>query len=241
MLSLLFSISLSSAQATPTADDLLAAIDRNMNYDTRSSQIKMTVVKGRRTKVYEMESHGRGRDQAAIEFMAPARDKGTKMLKKGDELWMFLPSIEKTQKISGHMLRQGMMGSDMSYEDLLESTQLVNIYTATVTGTKEIDGRSCYQMEMIANSKETTYAKRVSCIDTEYLVPIQEQLYATSGMLLKEWTMTSIQNIDGRNFPTKLIVQDKLQANSVTTIEFVELKFSVPLEDEVFNKRWLER
>ncbi len=232
---------LNLAHATPTATELLRSIDNNMNYDTRTAQIKMTVQNGRRTKVYEMQSQGRGSDQAAIEFLAPARDKGTKMLKKDSELWMYLPSIEKTQKISGHMLRQGMMGSDMSYEDLLDSTQLVNKYNATVVGTEEINGRSCYQMEMIAISKETSYSKRMSCIDTEHLVPIQEKLYATSGMLLKEWTMTNVKEFNGRKFPTTIVVQDKLQADSITTIEFVKLDFSVELEDEVFNRRWLER
>jgi len=229
------------ATAAPTAAELLVAIDNNMNYDTRTAQIKMTVANGRRTKVYEMKSQGRGSDQAAIEFLAPARDKGTKMLKKDSELWMYLPSIEKTQKISGHMLRQGMMGSDMSYEDLLDSTQLAEIYNATVIGTEEINGRTCYQMEMIAISKETTYSKRISCVDAEHLVPIQELLYATSGMLLKEWTMTNVKEFNGRKFPTTIIVQDKLQTDSITNIEFVKLDFSVELEEEVFNKRWLER
>ena len=229
------------AQAEPSASELLQAVDANMAYDTRSAEITMTVTTSRRTKVYHMRSYGRGKEDAAIEFLSPVRDKGTKMLKKGDVLWMYLPSIEKTQKISGHMLRQGMMGSDMSYEDLLESTQLTTYYTATVIGTDTIDGRSCYKLELIAKSPETTYAKRTSCVDTEYLVPITEQLYATSGMLVKEWTMSNVTNFDGRNFPTTLVVQDKLQAGSTTTIEFTSLQFSVDLEDEVFSNRWLER
>jgi outer membrane lipoprotein-sorting protein len=227
--------------AEPSAQEILDAVDANMAYDSRSARIKMTVSTGRRTKVYEMQSFGRGKHEAAIEFFAPARDKGTKMLKKDDELWMFLPSIEKTQKISGHMLRQGMMGSDMSYEDLLEATQLSDYYTATVIGTDVVSDRPCYQVEMIAKSTETTYSKRLSCIDTEYLVPVQEKLYAVSGMLLKEWTMTDVQDFNGRKFPTTIIVQDKLQEDSITTIQFVSLEFSIPLEDEVFHKRWLER
>ena len=201
----------------------------------------MTVTTGRRIKVYEMQSYGKGKEEAAIEFFSPARDKGTKMLKKNNELWMYLPSIEKTQKISGHMLRQGLMGSDMSYEDLLETTQLSEYYTANVIGLATVNERPCYQMEMIAKSEETTYAKRVSCIDTEHFVPVQEKLYAVSGMLLKEWTMTDVKDFNGRKFPTTIVVEDKLQQNSVTTIEFISLEFSVPLQEEVFNKRWLER
>ena len=230
-----------SALASPSAEEILMAVDRNMAYDTRHAKIEMIVVKGRRTKVYKIESYGKDASQAAVEFLAPARDKGTKMLKKDNDLWMYLPSIEKTQKISGHMLRQGMMGSDMSYEDLLEATKLTELYTATVLGIDNVDGRPCHQIELIAKSDDVTYAKRISCIDVEHSVPLTEQLFATSGMLLKEWTMTDIKDFDGRKFPTTLVVQDQLRENSTTTIRFTELQFSVDLEEEMFNRRWLER
>ncbi|MEC8380301.1 MAG: outer membrane lipoprotein-sorting protein [Myxococcota bacterium] len=239
-LSLLLSFS-SLSMAAPTADEILAQIDQNMNYDTRTAQLQMTVTKGRRVKIFEMTSHGRGADEAAIEFKAPARDKGTKMLKKGDELWMYLPSIEQTQRISGHMLRQGMMGSDMSYEDILESSALKDIYTATVVGEETILERPVYRLELIAKSNEVAYAKRVSWIDSEFLVPVKEELYATSGMLVKEWTMTDVIDIEGRKFPTRIVVEDKLQANSKTEMQFISVDFKVDVEDEVFSQRWLER
>ena len=103
----------------------------------------MTVVKGDRTKSYKLHSYGRGAEEAAIEYLEPARDKGTKMLKKNEELWMWLPSVEKTQKLSGHMLRQGMMGSDMSYEDLMEQSTWRNAYSGTISGEETVDGRKC--------------------------------------------------------------------------------------------------
>lgn len=239
-LSFLLSISPVS-MATPTADEILEQIDQNMNYDTRTAQLQMTVTKGRRVKTYEMTSHGRGANEAAIEFLAPARDKGTKMLKKGDELWMYLPSIEQTQRISGHMLRQGMMGSDMSYEDILESSALKEAYTATVTGEETLLDRPVYRLELVAKNNEIAYAKRVSWIDSEYLVPVKEELYATSGMLVKEWTMTDVIDVEGRKFPTRIVVEDKLQTNSKTEMQFVSVDFKVDVEDEVFSQRWLER
>ena len=229
------------AYGVPTVEEILEAVDKNMTYTTRTSELKMTVEKGRRTKVYEMKSHGRGKDEAAILFLAPARDKGTKMLKQGDALWMYLPSIEKTQKISGHMLRQGMMGSDLSYEDLLQSSSLMELYNAKVVGEEEQNGRSCYRVELTAKDDTIAYPRRVSWIDSEYLVPVQEQLFALSGVLLKEWSMSEVQDFEGRMFPTKIVVEDKLQTGSMTTLEFSELHFSVELESEIFSQRWLER
>ena len=237
-----FLLSIATALASPEADSLLASIDQNMNFDSRSASLEMTVTKGKRVKVYEMDSFGRGADEAAISFSAPARDKGTRMLKRGGELWMYMPSIEKTQKISGHMLRQGLMGSDLSFEDMLETTNFRELYDGTVVGEEEREGRMCWKMELTARSNEVAYPRRVSWIDQEHLVPVHEDLYAISGMLVKSWTLTEVQEFDGgRKFPTRMVVEDKLQAGSQTVLVFEELAFSVPLEDEVFSQRWLER
>ena len=229
------------AYAEPTTDEILAAVDQNMTHDTRSSELRMTVEGKRRVKQYEMQSYSRGKEETALLFLSPSRDKGTKMLKKGDSLWIYLPSVEKIQKISGHMLRQGMMGSDLSYEDLLQSTMLTELYEAKMLGQEEQNGRLCYRIELRATDESIAYPKRISWIDVEYLVPVKEDLYALSDMLLKTWTMSGVEQIEGRMFPTKIVVEDKLQQGTLTTLEFVNVQFSVELEGEVFSQRWLER
>lgn len=244
MMAFLSALSLISnvALADPTAEELLEAVDQNMISSARSTQLEMTVVKGSRTKVYVMDSFSRGQDEAAVEFNAPARDRGTKMLKKGGELWMYMPSIERKQKISGHMLRQSMMGSDLSYEDILQATQLQELYTASVVGSEEMNGRTCWKLELTARDDTVAYPRRVSWIDQEHSVPVREELYALSGTLLKTWDLSEVQVFDdGRAFPTRWVVEDQLQAGSQTTLVFQNLNFTVELEDEIFHERWLER
>lgn len=229
------------AAALPTMDELLARVDANMTFDTRSATMTMTVTKSGRVKTYEMKSYGRGADEAAIEYVAPARDAGTRMLKKGDELWMYLPSIEKSQRISGHMLRQGMMGSDFSYEDLMESADLRTRYKGSITGEEVIDGAACYKVEMNATTPDLSYPKRVMWVDKATLVPRRQELYAVSGMLLKVLTMSDVKTFGTRQFPTRIVAEDKLQQGSKTEIVFKSIEFSVKLEEEVFSMRWLER
>lgn len=225
----------------PSAEDLLSRIDANMTYDTRSSRFTMSVTKNGRVKSYEAQSYGRGKDDAAVEFLSPPRDAGTRMLKKGDELWMYLPSIEKVQRISGHMLRQGLMGSDFSYEDMMEANDLRSHYKAVVTGKESKDGRPCFRVEMTALSADVTYSKRISWIDAEHYTPVREELYAVSGMMIKVISMSDVKPFGGRSFPTKMVAEDKLQAGSKTEMTFMDMSFSVAVPEEVFSQRWLER
>lgn len=224
-----------------TVDDLIKSIDKNMTFETRESTMTMTVTKSGRAKTYQMHSYAKGADTAAIEYLAPERDKGTKMLRIGQDLWMYMPSVEKTQKISGHMLRQSMMGSDMSYEDMMESSAWKDKYSGVIDGNETVDGRACFKMTMTAKSADTLYAKRVVWVDQATFIPLKQELYAVSGMLLKTWTMGDVKSIEGRQWPSKMVIEDKLQQGSKTELTFDSIDFSVEFQDEVFSTRWLER
>ncbi|MBM4366757.1 MAG: outer membrane lipoprotein-sorting protein [Deltaproteobacteria bacterium] len=224
-----------------TVDEMLDHVDKNLTYDSRESSVRMTVVKSGTTKSYLMHSFGRGAEEMAMEYLEPARDKGTKMLKKNDELWMWLPSVEKTQKISGHMLRQGMMGSDMSYEDLMEQSTWRDAYTGTVVGEETLDGRKVWKVDLKAKDTTVSYPRRLIWVDQASYIPLKQELYALSGMLLKTWTMSDIRTVGDRQFAYKMVVEDKVQKNSRTEITFESVAFAVPLEEEVFSTRWLER
>ncbi len=225
----------------PDPVQLLHSMDANLQFDTRTSITTMQVVDSRHTREYRMLTHARGLDEAAVEYLSPEREKGTKMLKLGDNLWLYLPRSERVQKISGHMLRQGMMGSDISYEDLMQGTDFEDMYEATVKAEDLLDGRPCWKLEAIARDDTVSYPRRVLWIDEEWLIPSRQELYALSGMLLKVWTMTEVREIAGRQVPMLMEIEDKLKQGSRTVLRIEDLQFGVDLEDEVFSQRWLER
>ena len=225
----------------PSADQLMDRMDKNLTFEARRSRTVMTV-EGRRTRVYEMVSYGRGEEDAAIEYLAPPREKGTRMLKLGDDLWIYLPAVDKVQMISGHMLRQGMMGSDVSYEDMMASRELRKRYRATVSGEGTAEGRPCWKLELTARDDTVSYPRRVSWIDKETFIPLKQELYALSGMLLKTWTMSEVKDFPGgRKFPTRMTVQDHVKKESVTRLEFKGIEFGIQFPQEIFSRRWLER
>ena len=230
------------AEAFPDVDTLLGGVDANLTFTSRAATMRMTVEGKRRTRVFEMQSFGRGEDQAAIEYLAPARDKGTKMLRRGDELWMFMPAVDRVQKISGHMLRQGMMGSDVSYEDMMGAAALRDAYTAEVVGSETVGGEAVWKVEMKAKDDSVAYPRRVAWITKDSRVPVRQELYALSGMKLKTWEMSEVKTFDGdRRFPTRMEIIDHVSEGGRTIIELTEMSFGVELDNEVFSQRWLER
>ncbi len=175
------------------------------------------------------------KQNSLTEFTNP-RDRGTKFLKRGDELWMFFPDAEDIVKISGHMLNQGMMGSDFSYQDLMESDKLIDLYEFEIISEEEIDGRPCYVLEGLAREgKEVSYYKRKIWIDKERFVGLKEELYARSGRLLKELNVLQVEEIEGRWYPLRSVMEDKLRKDTSTEVILKAIEFNPLIPEGTFT------
>ncbi|HJM96454.1 MAG TPA: outer membrane lipoprotein-sorting protein, partial [Candidatus Marinimicrobia bacterium] len=124
-----------------SVQEIIQAMDDNLNAKSRILTSKMIVHGRRSSRTIESKNWVVGIDKAFTEYLSPPREAGTKMLKDGDKLWTYSPQTDRVIQISGHMLRQSVMGSDMSYNDMMEDRPLVELYKATLEGSVEIDGR----------------------------------------------------------------------------------------------------
>ena len=241
-LSLLFFTLLFGQKSQMTVEQIISAMDKNLNAKSRIMKSKMIVHGRRSTRTIESRNWVIGIDQAFTEYLSPPREAGTKMLKLDDKLWTYSPQTDRVIQISGHMLRQSVMGSDMSYNDMMEDKPLQDLYEATLEGSININGRKHWIMLLEAKVKGLSYPMRRAWIDTEYLLPMKEELYAKSGKLLKTATMTGVKKIQGRWFPSRFIYKDELKRNSKGT-EWVinEISFDINIPDSRFSKAMLRK
>ncbi|MFA5045232.1 MAG: outer membrane lipoprotein-sorting protein [Paludibacter sp.] len=227
---LLFIMAVGNAQNYPTGKSLLDKVDNNMSAKTRILTAKMEIADLRATRTMISKSYTIGDKKAYTEYLAPAREKGTKMLKLEDRLWIYSPSTDRTIQISGHMMRQSVMGSDMSYEDMMNDKPLLEQYKADVTGEETVDGRKCWVVLLTAIIPDVSYFTQKMWIDQEKFVPLKIEAYAKGGKLLKRTTLTNVQRIQGRWFPMSMVYKDMLKQGEGTkmTIQEVQLDANIP-------------
>lgn len=225
-----------------SADDIMKAMDQNLNAESRIITSKM-VVKGRRSnRTIESKNWVVGTELAFTEYLSPPREAGTKMLKIGDKLYTYSPQTDRVIQISGHMLRQSVMGSDMSYNDMMEDRPIDELYSATIEGSIMLDGRDHWIMILDAKVKGLSYPKRRSWVDKEYLLPKKEELYAKSGKLLKTASLEGIKKIEGRWFPSKFVYKDELKRNSKGTEWIIDnIQFNKKIPNSRFSKALLRK
>ena len=225
-----------------SADDIMKAMDQNLNAESRIITSKM-VVKGRRSnRTIESKNWVVGTELAFTEYLSPPREAGTKMLKIGEKLYTYSPQTDRVIQISGHMLRQSVMGSDMSYNDMMEDRPIDELYSATIEGSIMLDGRDHWIMILDAKVKGLSYPKRRSWVDKEYLLPKKEELYAKSGKLLKTASLEGIKKIEGRWFPSKFVYKDELKRNSKGTEWIIDnIQFNRKIPNSRFSKALLRK
>jgi len=137
---------------TPTAAELLRRVDDNEIYSTIEYDGEMIIEHQNRRFVKTFKGWARGNVDSFIDFTNP-EDRGTKYLKTGGRLYVFSPDTERIMLISGHMLRESMMGSDMSYEDTLDNASLSSRYNPVLTGSDTLNGRPVWMLELNAISR----------------------------------------------------------------------------------------
>lgn len=217
-----------------TADEIITRRDDNEYIKTAKVEAEMIIISGNRQMNKTMLSYLE-EDNSLTTFTNP-RDRGTKFLKRGDSLWMFFPEAEDIVKISGHMLNQGMMGSDFSYQDMMESDKLTDLYNFELIGEEEIDGHQCYLLEGIAvEGKEVSYYRRKSWVDKERFIGLKEELYARSGRLLKVMEVIRVDEIEGRWYPVESVMENKLRENTRTEFIIHTIEFNPEIPPGTFS------
>ena len=239
---LLFGTGLLSAQQQPSAEDIIKEVDRNMSAKTTILESKM-IVHGRRTRrVISSRSWMIGQDKAFTEYLSPAREKGTKMLKLKDNLWTYSPQTDRIIQISRHMLRQSVMGSDLSYEDMMEDPKLFDDYEAELEGSEVIDSVDCWVIFLSARREGLAYNTRKIWIDKKRMIPLREELFARSGKLIKSLKISEVMKIGSRWYPKVWVFKDELKSSSRGTEWVIEkIKFDEKIPESRFSKSGLRK
>jgi len=225
----------------PTADQILKKVDENMSSENRIFESSMTINGNRNSRTITSKTYAVGDKKSFTEYLSPAREQGTKMLKQENQLWIYSPSTDRTIQISGQMLRQSVMGSDLSYEDMMDDRKLTDIYNASITGNEELEGRKVWVLDLKAKVADVAYASRKVWIDTERYIPLKEELFAKSGQLLKRSTLSDVEKIQGRWFPTKILFKDMLKEGKGTEFKITSVKFNQQIPEYIFTKAALKQ
>jgi outer membrane lipoprotein-sorting protein len=163
------------------------------------------------------------------------------MLKLEGQLWIYSPSTDRIIQISGHLLRQSVMGSDLSYEDMMDDRKLSDIYNAVVLKEEKIGDRNTFLLQLTAKVNDVAYYSQKIWVDAERFIPLQQEMYAKSNQLLKRTELKDVKQVQGRWFPTTIIYKDMLKQGNGTEFKMNSILFDQKIPAYIFSKAALKQ
>jgi outer membrane lipoprotein-sorting protein len=213
----LVALAAGSARAQITAEQILQRVDDNMTIRTVHSRAIMSITyREGDVRDLEFESWAEGEERSFLEFTSPPRDAGSRFLRVDDKMWIYLPRAARSVRIQGRMLEQ-------------------------IEREEPLDGRPTYVLYLTGKRRGLAYPQRRIWVDAERWVPLKEERFARSGKLLKTAVLSDVRQIEGRWYPFQMDLDNALQADTRTSLRFLELEFDIDIPEQVFSLRTLER
>jgi outer membrane lipoprotein-sorting protein len=220
----LISISLSAQ----TAEEILEQVESNEIFSSSKIIGTLSISDRFGERESSFQSWSLGDDYSLLEFTS-IEEEGQKILKVPSAMYLYFPDAEDLIKLQGAALRDSLLDSDLSYEDMLGDDALLENYNATLLGEENLDGVAYFKIELLAKERNVAYPKEILWIEKDRYVTKRIERYSLSGRLLKELEMREYLEQDGQLFPVVISVKDSLKRNSETifTIDSIELNISI--------------
>jgi len=247
LLLLIFGTSVASFGQELTGEEIISKVNELMNQDTVQSKVKMTITTSsdnERVFIYDSYSKNKG-EKNLMRYIEPKRAKGQAilMLNYADDIWMYFPRTKRIRKLATNAKSQKMEGSDFSYEDTGASDSFIEDFSSKNIGSEKKEGYDCYKIEMLKKEGiESGYSRLTMWIIKDSFIPIVIDYYDAENpeILLKTLIQYDIKNIDGITTATRMVMYNKLE-DSQTSIEMLEIKYNIELDDSLFTERYLKR
>jgi outer membrane lipoprotein-sorting protein len=217
-----------------TAEEIVTRLEEHRTFSTSRSEMTMTIRDRFGERTSSMISYSRGADEALIEFTSAA-ERGQKVLRTADEIYLYYPDAAELVRLQGSALRESLLGSDVSYEDLTGGKTILDTYEVELAGREEVDGHDTYRLTLTARRRNVPYPRQTMWVDTELFVARRTELHALNGRLLKTIASTRIEEVAGHPIPMEMVISDALKRNSSTTVVIDEIEVGIPLDEETFS------
>ena len=236
---ILFISSLAMAQ---DVKEIVRKADEKFRGLSSQGEMTMTIERPSWSRTVSMKNWTLGNDFSMIYITAPAKEKGQVFLKRYNEMWNWVPSIERMIKIPPSMMMQSWMGSDFTNDDLVKESSLVKDYTHNLLGDEVIEGFDCYKIELIPNEDAAVvWGKIYMWISKEELHWLRAEYFDEDGYLVNTETLSDIKMMDDRTMPTHLEMIPADKEGHKTILNFDNIEFNIDIDESFFSQQNMRR
>lgn len=242
VLVLLLLPALALAAERPSPEKLSRALDALYRADSSKGRMSMTVTTPHYERTLVMDVWTRGMEDTLIRIRSPRKERGVSTLKKGGEMWNYLPKVKKTIRVPPSMMMGSWMGSDFTNDDLVHASTWEEDYTVEYADAEAEEGELCLTYTPKPKAP-VTWSKVVACFGVEDHLPRRMAYYDEKGRKARKMVYDKVGELGGRRVPRRMTLTplSKDKEGHRTVIEFEEMEYGAKVPDQMFSLTYLRR
>jgi hypothetical protein len=219
-----------------SAREIIDRIDRLLRGESSHGTAVMEVATENWERSLTMEIWSLGTEYALVRIVAPAKEAGTATLKAGDDIWNYLPKVDRTIKIPASMMMGSWMGSHFTNDDLVKDSRLVEDYEIEIAFEGERDGVEVWDFVLTAKPEAPVVWGRIEYrVRKKDLMPVWAKYFDDEGNLARTLGFEDFRTVSGRTVPLLMNMRPADKPNERTTVRYTGLQFDVSLERSFFS------
>ncbi|MEL7833869.1 outer membrane lipoprotein-sorting protein [Fodinibius sp. Rm-B-1B1-1] len=224
------------------ATEIVKKADEKMRGESSRAEMTMQIVRPSWERSISMKTWSLGQDYSLILITAPARDKGSAYLKRGNEIWNWLPNINRTVKLPPSMMSQSWMGSDFSNNDLVREASIIVDYTHTLLGDTTISDHEAYKilMEPKPDAPVVWETVHIFISKNEYL-QLRTEFFDENEEMVRLMEGSEIKEIGGRIIPTRMEMIPLTEKGQKTVMIYQDIEFGIDISENFFSIQNMKR
>lgn len=234
---LLFSVSLLKA-SSEDAHEIIKKVNENMRGKNVYMQINMKITSSLHQRSMKMKIWAEGKKRSFVKIIYPPKERGITFLNLDNQMWQYIPKIERIIKIPPSMMLQNWMGSDITNDDMVKQSSIVDDYDAKLLN---YDGKIA-TIELTPHEDATVvWGKIISRIDTSNYTDMKDIYYDEDGKKVRIFTYKNVKKVGKYFLPTYWRVTPVDKKNCFTELYIEDVKYDMHIPKRYFKKSALKR
>ena len=222
--------------------EIIEKSDAKLRGESSYSEITITIVRPKWQKTMTMKSWSLGTDYSVSLVTSPAKEKGSVFLKRKNEVWNYLPSLERTIKLPPSMMTQSFMGTDLTNDDLVKQSSMVVDYSHMILEEEIVEGLNCWKLELLPNEEATVvWGKLIVWIDKLDYMQLKVEFYDEDEELVNLMNGYNFKMFGNKKLPSKIEFIPLEDQGNKTVIVYNTWEFGREIPSSYFTTQYVSR
>ena len=221
-----------------SAREIIDRVDRLMRGESSIARFTMDIQTENWDRSLTLRAWSLGTEHALIRVEAPQKEAGTATLRADQEVWNYLPRVDRTLKLPSSMMAGSWMGSHFTNDDLVKESRLVDDYEIEIEFEGTRDGVDVWEFLLVPLPEApVVWGKIRYQVTKENLLPTWTRYYDESDELIRTMTFSENRMMSSRLVPTVMTIEPADKPGESTVLRYHELDFDVDLDEDYFSLR----